>query len=111
VHVRTHAHTRLVSQVVLWSTVASLRRGSSVGIATKAMGWTIGFRLPVEAGNFSHCHRFHTGSGAELAAYPMGTTGVSLSLGVKRPGRVADHTPPSSAMVKNAWSYTSTELY
>jgi hypothetical protein len=30
-----------------------------------------------------------------------------LSLGVKRPGREADHSPPSSAEVKNAWSYTS----
>jgi len=32
----------------------------------------------------------------------------ALSLGVKRPGREADHAPPSSAEVKNAWSYTST---
>jgi len=31
----------------------------------------------------------------------------SLSLGVKRPGRKAGHSPPSSAEVKNAWSYTS----
>jgi hypothetical protein len=31
-----------------------------------------------------------------------------LSLGAKRPGREADHSPPSSAEVKNAWSYTST---
>jgi hypothetical protein len=29
------------------------------------------------------------------------------SLGVKRPGRAADHSPPSSIEVKNAWSYTS----
>jgi hypothetical protein len=28
--------------------------------------------------------------------------------GVKQPGREADHSPPSSAEVKNAWSYTST---
>jgi hypothetical protein len=32
----------------------------------------------------------------------------SLSLVVKRPGREADHSPPSNAQVKNAWSYTST---
>jgi hypothetical protein len=31
-----------------------------------------------------------------------------LSLGVKRPGREADHSPPTSAKVQNAWSYTST---
>jgi hypothetical protein len=32
----------------------------------------------------------------------------ALSLGVKRPGREADHSPPSSAEDKNAWSYIST---
>jgi len=32
----------------------------------------------------------------------------ALSLGVKRPGREAHHSPPSSAEVKNAWNYTST---
>jgi hypothetical protein len=31
-----------------------------------------------------------------------------LSLGVKRPGREADHSPPSSAEVKNARSYSPT---
>ena len=28
--------------------------------------------------------------------------------GVKRPGRDVDYSPPSSAEVKNSWSYTST---
>jgi hypothetical protein len=36
----------------------------------------------------------------------MGTR--SFSLGIKRPGREADHSSPSSAEVKNVWSYTST---
>jgi len=31
-----------------------------------------------------------------------------LSPGVKLPGREADHSPPSSAGVKNSWRYTST---
>jgi hypothetical protein len=35
----------------------------------------------------------------------------ALSLGVKRPGREADHSPLSSAEVKNVWSYTSTPQY
>jgi hypothetical protein len=35
----------------------------------------------------------------------------ALSLGVKRPGREADHSPPSIAEVKNARSYTSTPQY
>jgi hypothetical protein len=30
---------------------------------------------------------------------------------VKRPGREADHSPPPSAEVKNAWSYISTPQY
>jgi hypothetical protein len=32
----------------------------------------------------------------------------ALSLGAKRPGREADHSPPSSAEVNNGWGYTST---
>jgi hypothetical protein len=32
----------------------------------------------------------------------------SLSPGVKRPGREADHSHPSSAEAKSEWSYTST---
>jgi hypothetical protein len=34
-----------------------------------------------------------------------------LSLGLKRPGHEADHSPPSSAEVKNAWRYTSAPQY
>jgi len=33
---------------------------------------------------------------------------LPCSPGAKRPGREVDHSPPSSAEVKNAWSYTST---
>jgi hypothetical protein len=35
----------------------------------------------------------------------------TLFLGVKRPGRAADHSPPSTAEIKNAWSYTSSPPY
>jgi hypothetical protein len=35
----------------------------------------------------------------------------ALPLGVKRPGREVDHSPPSSAEVKNEWSYTSITPY
>jgi hypothetical protein len=44
---------------------------------------------------------FTTASGAHPASYPMGTGRCYLRL--KRPGREADHSPPSSAEVKNAW--------
>jgi hypothetical protein len=57
-----------------------------------------GVPVPVGAGNFSLHHRAQTGSGAHPASYPMGTRGSFL--GVKRPERKADHSPPSSAKVK-----------
>jgi hypothetical protein len=38
--------------------------------------------------------------------YQIGTEGPFL--GVKRPGRESDHSPPSSTEVKNTWKYTST---
>jgi hypothetical protein len=55
-------------------------------------------RFPAEAGNFSLHHRVQNGSGAHSASYPMGTRGFFP--GVKRLGHEADHSPPSSAEVK-----------
>jgi hypothetical protein len=49
-------------------------------------------------------HRIQNGPGAHPASYPMGTRGCDP--GVKRPGREADHSPPSSVEVKE-WG----ELY
>jgi hypothetical protein len=53
-------------------------------------------------------HVVQTGSGAH-PAYLMGNGGSFP--GVKRPGREADHSPPTSAEVKNTWLYTSTPPY
>jgi hypothetical protein len=61
--------------------------------------------VSVRAGNFSLHHRVKTGSGALQP--PIQWVPGALSLGVKRPGREATHSPPSSAEVKNARSYTS----
>jgi len=55
---------------------------------------------------FSFRHRVQNGSGAHPASYPMGTGGFYP--GKKRPKREADHLPPCSVEVKNAWSYTTT---
>jgi len=41
---------------------------------------------------------------------PMQRVSGALITGIKRPGREADHSHPSSAQVKNAWRYTSTQL-
>jgi hypothetical protein len=38
---------------------------------------------------------------------PIQWVPVALSLGIKRLGREAGHSPPSSSEVKNAWSYSS----
>jgi len=51
-----------------------------------------------DEGCFYFRHRVQTSSG-------------TLSTGVKRSEREADHTPPSSAEAKNAWSYTSISSY
>jgi hypothetical protein len=52
-------------------------------------------RFPARAENFSLHYRVQNGSGVHPASYQMGTGGFSL--GVKRPGHEADHSPPSSA--------------
>jgi hypothetical protein len=62
-------------------------------------------RFPAGAENFSLRHRVHTGFGTHTAYYLMGT-GNSFP-GGKAAGREADHSPPSSAKVKNECSYTS----
>jgi hypothetical protein len=54
---------------------------------------------------FSLLHIVQTGSGVHPTFYKMGTAGV------KRQGREADHSPPTSAEVKKMWIYTSTPLY
>jgi hypothetical protein len=55
-------------------------------------------RFPAGAVYFSLHHRVRKGCAAHPASYPLGTRGSFL--GVKRPGREADHSPPSSAEVK-----------
>jgi hypothetical protein len=73
------------------------------------MGWTMGVlgfdsrqRLGILL--FTTMSRIALG----LTQPPIQWLPVALSLGIKWPGRAADHSPPSSAEVKNAWSYTST---
>jgi hypothetical protein len=74
---------------------------SSVGIA---LGYGLDdrgsrVRIRAGAGNFSLHHRVQP---------PIQWVPGALSLGVKRPRCEADHSPPSSAEVKNVWSYTCT---
>jgi hypothetical protein len=74
-------------------------RHTSVGIA---LGYGLDdrgsrVRFPAVAGNFSH-HRVKNSSGAHPASYSMGFS--ALSLRVKWPGRDSNHSPPSTAEVK-----------
>jgi hypothetical protein len=73
-----------------------------------AMGWTIrvlGFDSWWGLGIFL----FTIASRMALRpTQPIKCIPGSLSLVVKWPGHEADHSSPSSAEVKNAWSYTST---
>jgi hypothetical protein len=61
--------------------------------------WTVGVRSPTEEEDFSSNLCVQTGSGAHPVSYTMGTGG-SVPGGKARPGRDADHSPPSSAEVK-----------
>jgi hypothetical protein len=75
---------------------------SSVGIATDYGYGRFGDQILVGA-RFSA--PVQTGPGAHPASCTMGTRSFP---GVKRPGRGANHPPPSSAEVENEYSYTST---
>jgi hypothetical protein len=77
-------------------------RGSSVSIVSDygLDDQAIGVRSPAGAKDLSSILYVQTGSGAHPASCPMGTGGKA------RPGRDADHWPPSSAEVVNEY-----ELY
>jgi hypothetical protein len=63
-------------------------------------GRAIGDRSPAGAKDFFSNLCVQTGSGAHPASSPMGTGGPFPG-GKARPGRDADHSPPSSAEVVN----------
>jgi hypothetical protein len=56
-------------------------------------------RSPTGAEDFSSSPCVQTGSGTHPASYPVGTVGPFPG-GKARPGRDANHSPPSSAEVK-----------
>jgi hypothetical protein len=81
-----------------------------IGISLSQTGYGLDGRVRFPAvQDLSLLHVVQTGSGTHPASNPMGTGGSFP--GVKRPGREVDHSPPSSAEVKNTWSYISTPPY
>jgi hypothetical protein len=101
-----------LKKVLFYRVTAEVQsRDSSVGIA-------LGYGLDDRGLGFG-CRRglgkflFTTASRTALGPTqpPIQWVPGVFSLGVKRLGREADHSPPPSAEVKNAWSYTSTSQY
>jgi hypothetical protein len=77
-----------------------------------ATGWTIGvlgFDSRRGLGIFLFTTASRTAPGP--TQHPIQWVPGVLFLGVKRPGREVDHSPPYSAEVKNAWKYTSIPQY
>jgi hypothetical protein len=84
-----------------WSRGSSVSVVSDYGLDDRA----IGVHSPAGAKDFSSSLCVQTGSGAHPASCTVGTGGTSPG-GKARPGRDADHSPPSSAEVENEY-----ELY
>jgi hypothetical protein len=79
---------------------------------SSVVGITTGYRLDVRVAvgsRMTFLHIVQTCTEVHITSYPMGTEG-SFS-GVKRQGREADHSPPTSAEVKKTWIYTSTPAH
>jgi hypothetical protein len=92
-----------ISRIFDLFTYVMKSRDSSVGIAL-CYGLddrSSRVRFPAGAGNFSLHHRVQNGSGAHPASYPV----VALTLGIKRPGGEADHSPPSNAEVTHPYVF------
>jgi hypothetical protein len=80
-------------------------RGCLVSMETGLWAGWLG-SIPSRVGqgqDFSLCHPIQT----DCRAHPAPLRG-SRGWGVKQPEHEADHSPPCSAEVQNAWSYTTT---
>jgi hypothetical protein len=78
-----------------------LEAGAAQSVQCVTTDWTTGVRSPTGTEDFSSSPCVQTGSGAHPASYPVGTGGKA------RPGRDTDHSPPSSAEVKNEQEFSS----
>jgi hypothetical protein len=79
------------------SFIGRLSRDGSVGIATRLRSGRPRSRISIPGKRkrvLSLLHSVQTGRGNHPASYPM-------AAGVKRPGREAEHSLPSSAEIKN----------
>jgi hypothetical protein len=113
---RTRNHTRgkqISFQHVITADIGWDFWGFSQSLHAKAGSIAMGYELDdrgFESRQVVKIHLFTTASRSTLGPIqpPIQSVPGTLSLGAKRPGREADHSPPSSAEVKNAWCFTST---
>jgi hypothetical protein len=100
--------TKLKAQILNLIFMRFKSRDSSVGIAL-GYGWTIGV-LGFDSWQGLGIFLFTTASRTALEPTqpPIQWVTGTLSLELKQRGREADHLPPTSAKVKNAWSCIST---
>jgi len=85
-----------------------LRRspGSSVSVVT-ATRWTTGIRFPAGIGKGSFLFAIPSRPGLGPTQPSIQGVPAAPFPGVKQPVREVDHSSPSNADAKNAWSYTS----
>jgi hypothetical protein len=103
-------HAYIITGLLGWKFTEHLTLNVIVWPALIFSGVTIRgsmVRFPAGARNFSLLHRVQNDSGAHPASYSMGTR-CSFPGGKAAGACEADHSPTSSAEVKNAWRYTST---
>jgi hypothetical protein len=80
-------------------------RNSVGGMAARSQGGRNGVRIPAGPRHYFLLHNIQPGSGPTEPPVKW-VPGFFPSM-LKRPGREVDHSPPSSAEVKNEWSYVS----
>jgi len=71
------------------------------------MGWTTGVQFPGMAMMGFHLLSTTSRPAPGPTQPPLQWVQGALTPWIKQPGYEADHLPPSSAKVKNVWSYTS----
>jgi hypothetical protein len=91
--------------VTCWAWRETVKGTNTVSIPA---GWSV-VRVPTGSGNFSLHHRVVPALGP--TQYPIQWAPGTHFLVIMRAWREADHSPPPSAEIKNAWSYTSTPQY
>jgi hypothetical protein len=105
---------RVMNKIILTTNTKAENIKSSlrlIGSRDSSVGIAISYGLDDQEGRelgkkFSLLHIVQIGSGVHPTSYELGTEGSFP--GVKRQGREADHSPPTSAEVKKMWIYTST---